>query len=561
MPTPTLARHLAATLTGLLLAATAATAQTAPPAWSGAFAVAAVDDDDAAVYTAFDAAGNRYEAGEFTGRLEVGSATYTSRGDYDCYLAKFAPDGQLVWSQQLGSAGGEFMSGLTLDAAGTPYITGSFTTTLSLNTGLQLQATAAAGPDVAKSFVVRYSSRGAAEWVSQSLTGATGADIGVDALGHVYATGLSATPSLVIGGTTLATAAPAAGMSAFLLRLNAATGAVQALTSPFAFAATESGTFVTDPLVAVGPNGPVYVLSAFERSVQLADQSRLTSAGGLDVLLIRTGTEGQLVWTKRYGSAADDDLSRGRVDAAGNLYVAGSSNGPIGEGPQTLPNAGSYDGLLLKYDGTGTLSWARAVGGPFFDGLADVVLDAGGNPAVTGVFSEQLVFGSRTLTSAGDFDALVASYTAQGEPRWIQQSNGPGDAVGGSLGFDAAGNLYVSGQFDGNITFGPFALSATPADAITNFVARLGSAVLRTSTAARPLALRLSPNPATTTVRLPGLPAGRPVQVFDQLGRLVRTAALASDASFSVMGLPPGLYLVRATDARNRAYAGRLAVE
>ena len=561
MNTLTLACHLAAALSGLLLSA-AATAQTTPPAWTNALAVAASNDTDADAsrYTAFDAAGNRYEAGDFTGRLNVGSATYTSKGDYDCYMAKFSPAGDLVWSQQLGSSGGDFVSGLALDAAGIPYITGTFSGNIALNSGQRLEETAAAGAGVAKSFVIRYSTQGAAEWTSQSTTEATGADIGVDALGHVYATGLSATSSLSLsGGTTLATAAATEGVSVFLLRLNAATGVVQMLNSPFTFVATPAGTFLTDPLVAVGSTGLAYVVSDFEGAVQLPDKSTLTSAGGLDVVIIRTGPGGQLEWGKRYGTAADDEVSRGRVDAAGNLYLAGSSNGPIGEGALTLPNAGSYDGLLLKYDGTGALAWARSIGGQYFDGFADVLLDAGGNPYVTGVFSERIVFGSRTLTSAGDYDALVAAYTAQGQPRWIQQTGGPGDAVGGSLGFDALGNLYVDGQFDGNVAFGPYTLTPT-LNAITTFVARLGNAVLGTA-AARPLALGLAPNPATSRVRLSGLPAGQPIEVFDGLGRLVRTATLPPDATLSVQGLAPGLYLLRARDAHNRPYAGRLVVE
>ena len=120
------------------------------------------------------------------------------------------------------------------------------------------------------------------------------------------------------------------------------------------------------------------------------------------------------------------------------------------------------------------------------------------------------------------------------------------------------GDLHVAGRFSSTASFGSFAL--TTALPLETYVARLGNTVLST-TSARPLALALTPNPATSRVRLSGLPAGRPLKILDGLGRAVRTATLAPDASFSVQGLAPGLYLVRALNAQNQAYAGRLVVE
>lgn len=69
---------------------------------------------------------------------------------------------------------------------------------------------------------------------------------------------------------------------------------------------------------------------------------------------------------------------------------------------------------------------------------------------------------------------------------------------------------------------------------------------------------RLAPNPAASSVRLIGAPAGL-VIVFDGLGRVVRTATAAggtAETGVSVEGLPAGLYVVRAG-----GQARRLVVE
>ena len=558
-------RHLAGSIFVLLLAATTAPAQTTPPAWLSAQAVAANDDEDAAWKIATDAAGNRYEAGSFKGTLAVGPTTLTSRGNYDGYLAKYTPTGALLWVRQLGSAGYDDVSGVALDEAGAVYITGSFAGTIDVGNGLRLNENAPAGTGSGKAFFARYSPLGVPEWVGQSTPGASGSafgsDIGVDALGHVYVTGLDFGPTLTIGSTTLTTlVAGPDGITAYLVRLDAATGAVQTLTLPFAFLPSGDATFSTDPQVAVGAAGPAYVLCEFENSIRLSDNSTLTSAGLTDIAIIRIGADGRPEWQRRYGTTADDGAERGAVDATGNLYLAGTTGGPIGEGSLTLPNAGIYDAFLLKFTGTGSLTWARSLGGPEIGGFNNLVLDAAGNPYVTGYFSRTISFGTRTLTSTGGVDALVAAYSAQGEPRWVQQGGGPGDDVGYHLGLDAAGNVHVSGIFDEAATFGPFTLATTAPGTPTTFVARLGNAVLSTAPA-RPLALGFFPNPATSQVQLRGVAAGSAVDVLDGLGRVVRTTRLPADATISVQGLTPGLYLLRTQDAQGRPYAGRLVVE
>jgi hypothetical protein len=71
----------------------------------------------------------------------------------------------------------------------------------------------------------------------------------------------------------------------------------------------------------------------------------------------------------------------------------------------------------------------------------------------------------------------------------------------------------------------------------------------------------LYPNPATTSVHLPGLPAGTQVQLLDGLGRSVRTTSLTHEMKVSVEGLAPGLYNLHATDAKGSHYAARLVVQ
>jgi len=75
-----------------------------------------------------DAAGNVYVAGQFAGAtLTLGTVTLTKIGAADGVLAKYAPDGTLLWAQNYGGAGATVVPrGVAVDAAGNLYLAGWF---------------------------------------------------------------------------------------------------------------------------------------------------------------------------------------------------------------------------------------------------------------------------------------------------------------------------------------------------------------------------------------------------------------------------------------------------
>jgi hypothetical protein len=245
------------------------------------------------------------------------------------------------------------------------------------------------------------------------------------------------------------------------------------------------------------------------------------------------------------------------VDGAGNLYLAGSLAGSATIGSTAVPNLGDLDMYLAKYSPQGTVQWVQSAGGSGEDRWGNLALDAAGAPYLVGTFNATAQFGPFTLSSTGGADVVVAAYSAQGAPRWVQQAGGPGPDADAALGLDGAGNIYTLGTFNLTATFAPLAVS-TFAPSI--FIARLGNAPLATRTG-RALALGVFPAPAHDAVHLAGLPVGTRVQLLDALGRVARETTVSAVAEVSVRGLAPGLYTLRATDAQGQHYAGRVAVE
>ncbi|MBC8357164.1 MAG: SBBP repeat-containing protein, partial [Planctomycetes bacterium] len=73
-----------------------------------------------------DAVGNCYVTGEFTDEARFGDRAVTSRGSMDFVLAKYSPDGELMWLQTAGGSEIDRGYSVAVDAVGNSYVTGHF---------------------------------------------------------------------------------------------------------------------------------------------------------------------------------------------------------------------------------------------------------------------------------------------------------------------------------------------------------------------------------------------------------------------------------------------------
>ncbi|NDB76039.1 MAG: hypothetical protein EB141_10415, partial [Verrucomicrobia bacterium] len=75
---------------------------------------------------AVDRFGNVYVGTVFSGTNTLGIPNAVSVGGDDAMIAKFDPQGRLVWAQSFGAAGGDYINGLALDPSQNIYFGGSF---------------------------------------------------------------------------------------------------------------------------------------------------------------------------------------------------------------------------------------------------------------------------------------------------------------------------------------------------------------------------------------------------------------------------------------------------
>jgi hypothetical protein len=132
-----------------------------------------------------DITGNLYLAGSFNSVAQFDTTTLTSRGDRDAFLAKYSPQGGLMWAQVGAGPGADRWNNVGLDGAGNPYVTGDFAGTAQFG---QRTLTSSGSFNV---LTAAYTPQGQVRWVQQA--GGSGSDsgsfIGCDAQGTVYVRG------------------------------------------------------------------------------------------------------------------------------------------------------------------------------------------------------------------------------------------------------------------------------------------------------------------------------------------------------------------------------------
>ncbi|HWS87552.1 MAG TPA: hypothetical protein VN282_11350 [Pyrinomonadaceae bacterium] len=102
-----------------------------------------------------------------------------------------------------------------------------------------------------------------------------------------------------------------------------------------------------------------------------------SAAGGIDLYLRKYGFNGAVLWTRQFGTPSDDDTlgPSGAVatDATG-VYVGGTTDG-------TLPgqtNAGFGDAFVRKYSPAGDIMWTRQFGTAADDLISGVAVHSSG---------------------------------------------------------------------------------------------------------------------------------------------------------------------------------------
>lgn len=172
-----------------------------------------------------------------------------------------------------------------------------------------------------------------------------------------------------------------------------------------------------------------------------------------DAFLRKCNSSGSVIWTRQFGTDSADQATSTSIDRAGNVFVAGWTEGSLAG-----PNAGAEDAFLTKYDASGNRLWIRQLGTNSNEYCYGVTVDNSGNSFITG-FTNGNLGGTKT----GSTDAFLAKYDSNGTLLWTQLFGPNSETQGFGASADSSGNVFVAGWTGGGPTSYPFINKYDPA--------------------------------------------------------------------------------------------------
>jgi hypothetical protein len=143
-------------------------------------------DNDNILALAVDPAGNIAIAGAYDKRMTIGDKEVRSSGDSDALIARFDPDGKILWSKVFGGTGEDVANGVAVDAVGNVVVTGWFSDKVDLGKG---PVKAHGNKDA---FTEKLSPDGEVRWIQTfgDRDHDKGHAVAVDKDGNVYVAGI-----------------------------------------------------------------------------------------------------------------------------------------------------------------------------------------------------------------------------------------------------------------------------------------------------------------------------------------------------------------------------------
>jgi|GEM_PF-2198559 len=385
-----------------------------------------------------DLSNNMIQAGEFSGQISIGSILLTSSGSSDIYLSKSNSAGTVLWAIKFGSPGSDANFGLDTDIDGNIYITGYYSSLLSIGN------TTLSNYGAEDAYIAKFNPQGELLWAKRAGGSSPdhGRGIAVDANGNAYVVGYFHN-SAMFEQTQLT------GVNAdiFLAKYNTLGELVwvkQASGSAY-----EGGYGV-----AIDQAGNIFITGDYAASVSF-DQHIITAIGGDDVFIAKYNSSGVCQWVRSFGGGGYEIGLGATCDIEGNVYITGYTYSlTFVVGSLTMNRTGENDPFVVKYSAVGDAVWAKLFTGSSSGSAYSISFGGKSHLTVTGHYSSEMNFGEQTITSFGGSDGFNTILDLDGTCLWAQSWGGAGEDIPpysakiGDIGF-----LYT-GTFSGSAFFG-----------------------------------------------------------------------------------------------------------
>ncbi len=319
-----------------------------------------------------DANGEIYLAGYFQGTIDFDPDNPSNGeivgGNQNPFVAKYGPDGNLLWVKSMPGSGFSHFNALSIDLDGKIYLAGSFSNSIDFDPD-HVGSGNLISMGSQDAFLLKMTTDGAFIWVKQM-----------------------GAPTYVVTGD---------------ITFDNDEGLILV------------GSFVgIDVDFDADQEGPNSLLSSFD--------------GSLDAYAVKYDTSGSMVWAKSFGGSGEEWCYRVQADTNGGFALGGYSssisfdldtdNAVAGDHFRNYSDERSFeewntDVFVAKFNSNLRLTWMKSIGGPGDEELGGMILDTEGNVnEIAGAFENEVDFrrhedeSGDTRVSVGQTDIFSIKY-------------------------------------------------------------------------------------------------------------------------------------------------------
>lgn len=131
---------------------------------------------------------------------------------------------------------------------------------------------------------------------------------------------------------------------------------------------------------------------------------------------------GRALWGRGFSSSDTFNIAQYSVRYSGESFILGSTamHDKIGLGIFAPSPIGGRDLILIKLDAKGRTLWARSYGSTGEDSACSIGYDARGNIYITGIFGKDFTVGGKTLKATGTMNYFLMKLDPSGNPVWAK---------------------------------------------------------------------------------------------------------------------------------------------
>ncbi|MCD4692189.1 MAG: T9SS type A sorting domain-containing protein [Calditrichales bacterium] len=385
-------------------------------------------DECAGWNVSVDNAANIYITGFFEDKIVLGAGqpdsiaiSTTSGQDSDMFLAKYRPDGKIIWVQQTSGEDDAGGNCVRIDNNGNVFVSGSFKGTEIFGQSQPGEITLTATGDQRDIFIAKYDSLGLLHWVKKAGGPESDYAIGlyIDLSNSLLLTGYFKDSAIFGQGEQNETTLVSESSSDIVIAKYSNDGDL--IWAKHAGGPAQDGGYS----ITSDKNNDIYITGFYDSTITFAsglDNMVTLSYGDQENLFIaKYSDDGSFLWAKEVVSETEEMGACIEADINDDIIVSGFFTNTVtfgvGELNETsLTSFGRGDIFIAKYDNDGLLQWVQSAGGPGNDNCRGLSVESSGSIIITGYFDSTSTFGSglpneKTISNVDEEDIFIAKYS------------------------------------------------------------------------------------------------------------------------------------------------------